>query len=334
MAFNIVRDDIAGVTCDAVVNTGNADVRVGKAAYTEAFDQNARYIIHTAEPLWTDGEHGEKDEVRRCYESCLSLAKELGCESIAIPLIAAETDGFPKGEALRIAISSIENFLSEDDMDITLAVFDESSFVLSDTIFSGVDAFIDEKYVPETSGEECFFEVEEPAPEPVKKNKSRIFFGSEKKAKSRFKADVCFGSSAESVAMASPMPMAAAGARKLEDIVSQLGESWQESLFRLIDEKGYTDVEVYKRANVNRKLFSKIRSNADYQPKKNTAIAFALALKLNLDETKDLIGRAGYAFSPGSKFDLIIEYFIEQEVFDIYTINLALFDHHQPLLGE
>ena len=120
--------------------------------------------------------------------------------------------------------------------------------------------------------------------------------------------------------------------RSLEDLMSNVAQTWQESLFRLIDEKGYTDSEVYKRANVDRKLFSKIRSNPDYKPKKNTAVAFALALKLNLDEVKDFLGRAGYALSPSSRFDLIIEYFVEEEVYDIYTINLALFEHDQPLL--
>jgi transcriptional regulator with XRE-family HTH domain len=138
-------------------------------------------------------------------------------------------------------------------------------------------------------------------------------------------------------AIAEPAPVSAemqkAARRSLDDVISQVGETWQESLLRLIDEKGFTDAEVYKRANLDRKLFSKIRSNKNYQPKKATAVALALALNLSLDETKDLLGRAGYAFSPGSRFDLIIEYFIEQEVYDFYTINLALFDHDQPLLG-
>ena len=390
MAFNIIRNDITKVSADAIVNTANpmpkyaggtdyaiymaagekelleerqkiGEIAVGEAVETPAFKLSARYIIHTVGPRWIDGEHGEKEAVGNCYKNSLNLAKKLGCESIAFPLIATGVYGFPKDEALTIAMSVIGEFLDENDMKVTLVVFDEKSFVLSGAMFAGVDSYIDKNYVDEALDDEYVidrygvdfvcehnippkaqpepaldaFEAEDSFVGAVPKsifNKTaspkglHSFFGSTKAAK-------CSADAAEAQAMlAAPAP--AMPVRKLDDLVAQVSESWQESLLRLIDEKGYTDTEVYKRANVDRKLFSKIRGKADYQPKKITAIAFALALRLNLDETKDLIGRAGFAFSPSSKFDLIIEYFIEQEVYDTYTINLALFEHDQPLLGE
>ena len=122
--------------------------------------------------------------------------------------------------------------------------------------------------------------------------------------------------------------------RTLDGLADQLGESFQKMLFRLIDEKGMTDVEVYKRANVDKRLFSKIRSNSKYQPRKSTALALAIALRLNLDETKDLLSRAGYALSPSSLSDLIVSFFIENEIWDVITIDIALFEHDEaPLTG-
>ncbi len=452
MSFNIVRNDITKVSADAIVNTANpgpvyaggtdaavyaaagaealleerkkiGDIAVGQSAVTPAFALNAKYIIHTVGPEWTDGKHGEKDAVRDCYENSLKLAKELGCESIAFPLIATGVYGFPKDEALKIAVSVFSEFLLKEDMEITLVVFDKESFILSDKVFSGVDEYIDDNYVenrldaeyeaegpffdaiclsdavcekPEDAGaagaagtsggglrnlfgmlgkrgrknesvslresaaknkatddfsddgaEEC---SEEPCPAEDmddgavdrKAASPDAFFGGSMPAAARASRTMqiapAFDESALSKSSARLSGVTAAGGkleqkRSLDDLMANVSETWQESLFRLIDEKGYTDTEVYKRANVDRKLFSKIRSNTDYQPKKITAVAFALALNLNLDETKDLIGRAGYALSPSSKFDLIIEYFIENEVYDTYTINLALFEHDQPLIG-
>ena len=448
MSFNIIRNDITKVSADAIVNTANpkpiyaggtdaaiyaaagaeallkerekiGDIEVGQSAVTSAFALDAKYIIHTVGPEWTDGEHGEKEAVKNCYENSLELAKELGCESIAFPLIATGVYGFPKDEALKIAISVFSDFLAGEDMEITLVVFDKESFVLSDEIFSGVDEYIDDNYAESLLDDEYAIDRKKPeicledavAANPAEEDRS-LSTGSSKgtlhnlfgvfgkmgrknesvpmrecAARDAVAEDVCdescptetsdeaedadgdepffernLGGQATPMAAASAqmapsaMRMApsfdepvrsnasarmlnapAAGAkakqaRSLDDLMANVSETWQESLFRLIDEKGYTDTEVYKRANVDRKLFSKIRSNADYQPKKITAVAFALALNLNLDETKDLIGRAGYALSPSSKFDLIIEYFIENEVYDTYTINLALFEHDQPLL--
>ena len=284
------------------------DIETGQVAVTPAFALSAKYIIHTVGPAWIDGEHGEREAVRSCYENSLLKARDLGCESIAFPLIATGVYGFPKADALQIAVSVFSEFLADTDMEIILVVFDEDSFVLSGKIFHDIDAFIDENYVSVKPDSEYI--VEECAamdPESIrtrekKKGLLANVFGQavcESRPKAEFK-----------------LPGAGRAERSLDDLMANVGETWQESLFRLIDEKGYTDTEVYKRANVDRKLFSKIRSNKDYQPKKITAVAFALALRLSLDETRDLLSRAGYALSPSSRFDLIIEYFIEREVYD------------------
>lgn len=382
MAFRIIRNDITKVSADAIVNTANprpryvsgtdyaiymaagadellkerqkiGNIETGQAAVTPAFALSAKYIIHTVGPEWVDGEHGEREAVKSCYENSLRLAKDLGCESIAFPLIATGVYGFPKADALQIAVTVFSEILTDTDMEIILVVFDEDSFVLSGKIFSGVDAFIDENYVSEKMDSEYTLGASAAAfsvgsiPIGESRRGRRLFKGefrsSGRKDSERaesIKADIADDEECDEECDAAPImeaPMAMASTdragRSLNDLLDNVSETWQESLLRLIDEKGYTDTEVYKRANVDRKLFSKIRSNSQYQPKKITAVAFALALKLSLDETKDLLGRAGYALSPSSRFDLIIEYFIEQGVYDTYTINLALFEHKQPLLG-
>ncbi len=381
MAFQIIRNDITKVSADAIVNTANPEPRydsgtdlavytaagaeellkerrkignmeTGQAAATPAFALNAKYIIHTVGPAWVDGEHGEREAVRSCYENSLRLAKELGCESIAFPLIATGVYGFPKADALQIAVSVFSEFLSGSDMQITLVVFDEASFVLSGKIFSGIDEFIDENYVSEKLDSEYLVGTSSamgygniPAERKRRESGGRALSGRLFSAASR-RADISSADLSEDIeddeclpveelmspSMSGPSEGSKPG-RSLDELMAHVGETWQESLFRLIDEKGFIDTEVYKRANIDRKLFSKIRSNPEYQPKKITAVALALALKLSLDETKDLLGRAGYALSPSSRFDLIIEYFIDQQVYDTYTINLALFEHRQPLLG-
>ncbi len=373
MAFKIVRNDITKVAADAIVNTANPDpvyaagvdgaiyaaagaeallaerekigeMNVGQAAVTPAFALDAKYIIHTVGPAWVDGKHGEFDDLRRCYENSLKLAKERDCESIAFPLIATGVYGFPKAEALRIAISVFSDFLMKTDMEIILVVFDKESFVLSDKVFSDVDSYIDENYASEQIREEY---GSEEAYKTLSGNRLGRLFGNRRRSgrSDTAAASVLYmdedylpesteDEEAASMAMSMPATSEKRAQSSLDDRVSHVADTWQESLFHIIDEKGYTDTEVYKRANVDRKLFSKIRGNTAYQPKKITAVAFALALRLNLDETKDLLGRAGYALSPSSVFDLIIEYFIEHGVYDTYTINLALFEHDQPILGE
>ncbi len=357
MSFRIIRSDITKVAADAIVNTANplpvfgsgtdravytaagagdllaerrkiGRIGVGEAAATPGFALPAKYIIHTVGPAWEGGDRGEREAVRRCYDNSLALAAKLGCESVAFPLIATGTYGFPKDEALQIAVAAFSSFLASHEMEVILVVFDKESFVLSGRIFSGVDEFIDENYAAAAENAEYFSGLskkEEIAP-------IGDFFAS------LFDEYDIDSKPARPARKRAPTPAASGGAkakkRSLEEIIAQVDETWQESLLRLIDEKGYGDTEVYKRANIDRKLFSKIRSNRDYRPKKMTAVALALALRLSFDETKDFLMRAGYAFSPSSVSDLIIRYFIEEGVYDVYAINLALFSHGQPILGE
>ena len=387
MAFKIIRNDITKVSADAIVNTANPDptygsgtdgaiyeaagadellaerikigtMEVGEAKATPAFALSAKYIIHTVGPAWDGGEHGELENLRKCYENSLRLANELGCESIAFPLISTGVYGFPKDKALQIAISVFSEFLSEHEMEITLVVFDPKSFELSGQIFAGVDEFIDNNCVSEQIDEEYGSEEDFDHFARYARRKPSFFgnlLGASGSSHQRKDDSVLYEARMETVEAAeeydrtdycaAPAPMAAephhgfhlGSPRKknktLDDAISHISDTWQESLLHLIDEKGFSDVEVYKRANIDRKLFSKIRTNKDYQPKKITAVAFALALELNLDETKDMLARAGYALSPSSRFDLIIEYFIRNGVYDTYSINLALFEYDQPLLG-
>ena len=370
LAFRIVRNDITKVKADAIVNTANPEptygdgtdhaiylaagadlllaerarigrLKVGQAAPTPAFALPARYIIHTVGPSWEGGTHGEIDALRQCYRNSLEVAEELKCGSVAFPLIATGVYGFPKDEALKIAVSVFSEFLMEHEMKIILTVFDEESFVLSGKIFDEIDAYIDEKTAEEKRKEEyaggrikdgnrrgsnSFLSVakaESFLQEPSAAG--HIFASKPAEAVDEAKEAMCFPA---------PEKLQETGGDSLEERMKHIDDTWQEALLWWIDEKGYTDVEVYKRANVDRKLFSKIRSKEEYQPKKMTAVAFALALRLNLDETRDFLKRAGFALSRSNKFDLIIEYFIEHGIYDTYTINLALFDHRQPLLGE
>lgn len=355
MAFQIVRNDIVKMKVDAVVNSANprarigigvdsaiyykagvlrllkarkkiGDIAPGQAAATPGFGLEAKYIIHTVGPVWKDGEQGEQGLLYSCYRESLKLAAELGCESIAFPMISTGAYRFPKALALQTAVSAISEFLMQNEMEVYLVVFDKKSFELSEKLFSGVDAFINEQYVSEAKRRQGGTEVFE-STLPLPMRNSQVF---EERAPMVQRLESMTEPDGEVSAFYSRKSVKA---RSLEEVISQLGETFSQCLFRLIDEKGKTDVEVYKKANLDRKLFSKIRSNENYQPSKKTALALAVSLELNLDETRDFLAKAGLAFSPCSVSDLIVQYFIMNGVYDIYQINLSLFDHNQQTLG-
>ena len=343
MPFEIIRNDITKMTVDIIVNAANSGLKmgggvcgaifaaagadklqaecdqiggcaVGEAVITDGYQLPAKSIIHTVGPVWQGGSADEARLLHRAYTRSLELALKHHCKSIAFPLISSGIYGYPKDQALKIAVAAISEFLLEHELLVYLVVFDKKAFVFSEKLFNDIEKYIDDHYVDEHLVYERNMEVE---PELSQYNRVRMTAPQEKLAEHQ---------------PFMPAP-AVTVKRSLADVLGQLDESFSEMLLRLIDEKGMTDVETYKKANIDRKLFSKIRSKKDYNPSKATAIAFAIALELNLDETHDLLGRAGYTLSHSHEFDLIIEYFISAENYNIYEINEALFAFDQALLG-
>ena len=341
MPFTIVRQDITKMKVDAIVNAANTDlqmgggvcgaifkaagaaqlqaacdklapIKTGEAVITPGFNLPAKFVIHAAGPVYRyqNAEQSEK-LLRSAYMESLRLAIENNCESIAFPLISSGIYGYPKDEALQVATATIQDFLINNDIDITLVVFDKSAFTVSRELLGAVESYIDEHYVD------------------THQIKRRKLLDVERQAISE--ADERANIFNEPLLEEMLAPIGAPA--PLDDLVGNLDEPFSQMLLRLIDAKGMTDVEVYKRANLDRKLFSKIRSNKGYTPSKRTAIALAVALKLSLDETDDLLERAGYALSHAVKFDVIVEYFIANGKYDVFAINEVLFEYDQPLLG-
>ena len=329
MPFEIVRNDIVNMKVDAIVNTANprpiigagtdkavhdkagerlllarkeiGDIAIGEAAITPAFDLDANYVIHTAGPIWRDGKSSEEALLASCFKNSLRLAKEKECESIAFPLISTGSYGFPKPIALQIADREISSFLMENEMQIYLVVFEKQSFELSEKLFKSVSSYIDANYVSD---------------------KMNLEYGTSKLRRFDYEEMLLRESSYE-ITLKIP---------NLDGMLNNLDKGFSETLLYLIDRAGKKDSEIYKKANVDRKLFSKIRNNADYRPSKATAIAFAIALELSMDETDDLLARAGIALSQSNKFDVIVRYFIENKKYDIFELNSVLFEFDQPLI--
>lgn len=330
MPFSIVRNDITHMNADAIVNTANpqpvigsgtdagihakagprllqARQRIGgiprgQAAITPAYGLPAKYVIHTVGPVWTDGTQNEEALLRSCYDNSLALALQHHCRSVAFPLISTGNYGFPKDKALQIAIAAFSAFLTEHEMQIYLVVFDNAAFRLSEQLFDRVASYIDGNYAAAQ-----YRRREMP---PMRQATEMV---------------------REECTAYRSMP--APKAMSLEEILQQEDMGFTEALLRRIDASGKKDSVIYKRANLSKQHFSKIRNNPHYKPTKATAIALAIALELDLADTRDLIGRAGFALTNSSKFDLIIRYFIQQRNYNIIEINMALYEFDQPLLG-
>ncbi len=338
MPFTIVRQDITKMTVDAIVNAANTDlamgggvcgaifkaagaqelqaacnqvapIKTGEAAITPSFALPCKYVIHAVGPVYRHWNAQQSEALlRSAYTESLRLASKNHIQSIAFPLISSGIFGYPKDEALKVASSAITDYLQSSDMDVFLAVFDKTAFAVSEKLLGEIESYIDEHYVEEH------------------RIRRRDLLDVEREALSD---DAIINFNAPMPSMAAP----AAAGTGIDELVGNLDEPFGKTLLRLIDTKGKTDVEVYKRANIDRKLFSKIRTGKGYMPGKRTILALAIALELTLDETDDLLECAGFALSHSQKFDVIVEYFIVSGRFDIFEINEVLFKYDQPLLG-
>ena len=363
MPFEIVRNDIANMRVDAIVNTANPKpvvgygvdagihrkagpkllearqkigaIRVGDAAITPGFDLSAKYVIHAVGPVWLDGSHNEEKLLHSCYERSLKLARRYRCQSVAFPLMSAGNHGFPKPLALKIAMNAISEFLLKNEMQVYLVVFSRDAFQLSEKLFQGVSSFIDENYILEKNLQQYGLEdkcaVRELQQEMILR---------EQMCRRQAEETACFDD-APCAPMAAPPKAGRMGfsmprlkpKQSLADLLAETDAGFSETLLKLIDQTGKKDSQIYTKANLSRQHFSKIRNNPNYQPTKPTAIALALALELDLEQTQDLIGRAGYALTGSSKFDVIIMYFIREKNYNLFDINAALFEFDQSLLG-
>ena len=330
MPLQIVRNDITKMKVDAIVNAANSSLLggggvdgaihaaagpelleecktlggcdTGDAKITKGYRLPCKCVILAVGPRWQGGQFHEKKLLESCYRTSLELAKSHGCESIAFPLISSGIYGYPKDQALKVAMDVIRDFLFENEMQVYIVIFDKAAYHISEKLFVDIAEYIDDNYVDaHTDYRRASMRMNMPM-QPL------VHY------------DVC-----ESKCMSAE--------EDLNSKLKQIDEGFAEMLLRKIDENGMTDTECYKKANIDRKLFSKIRSNPGYKPSKPTAIAFAIALELSLEETEDMLRKAGFALSNSNKFDIIIEYFISRGNYNIFEINEALFAFDQSLLG-
>ena len=380
MPFSIVRNDIARVHADVLVNAANTHLAegggvcgalfaaagreqmraacdaiggcpTGGAVATPAFNLPARWCVHAVGPIWRGGGHGEEAALRSCYQNMFARVAELGAHSVAYPLISAGIYGYPAEAALAVAREETRAFLAKhDDIEVTLVVFDRSAVRLGSALEQEIREYIDDEYVAQSPhvrrrGAELEREMRWAAgivaPAAAKPETADAESAARKADLSAFSftGDVAEESAPDDAALrayAAAAPVSAAGAAptELDDLLEHLDAGFSETLLALIDQRGLADAEVYHRANLSRQLFSKIRSNPAYRPTKPTAVALAMALELDVPATQDLLSRAGLTLSRTSKFDVIVRFFLERGIYDIFRLNEVLFAYDQPLVGS
>ncbi len=360
MPLSIIQGDITKVRADALVNAANSRLsegggvcgaifsgagreemrkacqaiggcETGRAVITPAFGLPAKYVIHAVGPVYAGGGQGEAGLLRSAYGSALRLAREHGLRSVAFPLISAGVYGYPRREAMDVATEAIRDFLTADEgeMEVTLVLYDREDLRLDEGLRKEIDGLI--RRAEYSRAREMTRRLE--------RSRNRRYLEEEEALDASMPLDSAEGAfrirESDLAREMAPRPAAApyAAPSSLESLIGRLDESFAETLLRLIDRKGLKDSDVYKRANLTRQHFHKIRSIKGYAPSKATVLALAVALELNEEEAGDLLARAGYAFSPSLKFDTIVRYFIRKRKFDIFAINEALFCYDQQLLG-
>lgn len=389
MPFQIIRNDITKVKADVIVNTANpkpvigggtdsaiykaageekllterqkiGHIARGEMAVTSAFDLKAKYIIHTVGPIWEGGNKGEFDILRSCYRKPLEKAAELGCESVAFPLIATGVYGFPKDKALQIAMSEISSFLMQDGIEMTvkLVVFGDKAFRLSRNLFFQVESFITDEEVIKAHLEEYGIEQEEF--DHIKDRYRREREYERYYPANRPTGVLDFSDECElpEIVEFGDIHIGSVGSSSKKPVKKETGASYkkpfnehsfdkslymndgkeelpfQKHLLKLIIDRDLDNTTVYKSSNVTKGAFSKIMCGDTKIPKKKAVLGFCIGLKLSLEEAEELLASADMAFNPYDKRDKLVIQCLQRGQYNIDEVNSMLYICHQPLLGN
>lgn len=339
--FSAAGFDEMRAACEAIGGCATGD-----AVATPAFNLPARWCVHAVGPIWRGGRAHEEELLRRCYRGAFARAVELGARSVAFPLISAGIYGFPVERALAIVREEVAVFLKHhDEIELTLVVFERAVVQMGNALVEQVQEYIDDEYVDSSSfmrrdtGElerELRWTEDASAPHSVEMAEPVSL---PKYLQEDDAPTVMPSASRPFVASSIGMPGAPSRAgttldAEIAQLVATLDAPFSTTLLALIDARGMTDAEVYHRANISRQLFSKIRGNESYRPSKQTVVALAIALELDMSATQDLLARAGFTLSKSSKFDVIVRFFIERGIYDLFQLNEVLFAYDLPLVGS